>query len=794
MYKQNINSKVILAVLISFSLLFITSCGKKGSTGNTADGAPRGDENMGEIVKRRGLNSQDVLAAVKTYTPDNIKDEYVTLNSGGQEGNMIMYTVPSMRLLKYVPTATRQPYNGYGYSVESMKMMKNGFIEGSQILWGDTHHPGFSETDGDYNGKWAVVNDKANPRLFVISLKDWELKQVVQNPIFRSDHGGCFYTPNSEYIMEASQYPAPFDRKYYPLTQTSFEKHWRGGLTYWKFDNEKGKIDEKASFTFEFPPYTQDLSDAGKNASYGWGFTNSFCSEMYFGGIEKGRPPFEAGCSSKDVDYLHVTNWKKAEELIKSGKIKTKKVNGMTVIPIEEAVKHNLFYLIPEPKSPHGVDVDPTGDYIIVAGKLDSHAWVYSFAKIMKAIEEENFEGRDTYGVPIIALETALHGSVEVGLGPLHNQFDKEKGVVYTSIYVDSRVTKWDYINLKVLGYVPSHYNIGHLVAAHGDTKHPRGKYLISLNKLSIDRFNPVGPLHPQNHQLVDISGDEMHIIYDMPLPMGEPHYTAMIDVNNFNSETKYAPGTDIYAGKKSPYATEAGNEKVNLNGNTVEVFGTINNGQVTPKNISVDQGQKVIIHLTNLGQEKTDHYVYEVAAYDQMYRWRPGETATLEFVAEKAGTFPLLLDCVHSPDNRQLQGYLAVKKNQAAENARLLAYSKRVQADMQMQAFKPSSIEMKDLLPGEMEFLNYGCNACHKFGEDFNGPDLLMVDKRRTDKWLKEWILNPETHLKNADIEAMRQRYKLAMPNQNVSEEDVVKIIQYLKARTEQVMKKNQK
>ena len=794
MYKQNINSKVILAVLISFSLLFITSCGKKGSTGNTADGAPRGDENMGEVVKRRGLNSQDVLAAAKTYTPDKLTDEYVTLNSGGQEGNMIMYTVPSMRLIKYVPTAARQPYNGYGYSVESMDMMKKGFIDNAEILWGDTHHPGFSETDGDYNGKWAAINDKANPRIFVISLKDWELKQIVQNPIFRSDHGGCFFTPNSEYIMEASQYPAPFDRKYYPLTQTSFEKHWRGGLTYWKFDDEKGKIDEKASFTFEFPPYTQDLSDAGKIASYGWGFTNSFCSEMYFGGIEKGRPPFEAGCSSKDVDYLHVTNWKKAAELIKNGKLKTKKINGMTVIPMEESIKHGLLYLIPEPKSPHGVDVDPTGDYIIVAGKLDSHAWVYSFAKIMKAIEEKNFEGHDTYGIPIIALETALHGSVEVGLGPLHNQYDKEKGIVYTSIYVDSRVTKWDYINLKVLGYVPSHYNIGHLVAAHGDTKHPHGKYLISLNKLSIDRFNPVGPLHPQNHQLVDISGDEMHIIYDMPLPMGEPHYTSMIDVNNFNSITKYEVGTDIYANEKSPYATEADNEKVEVKGNTVEVFGTINNGQVTPKNISVDQGQKVIIHLTNLGQEKTDHYVYEVAAYDQMYRWRPGETATLEFVAEKAGTFPLLLDNVHSPENRQLQGYLAVKKNQAAENARLLAYSKRVQKDMQMQAFKPSSIEMKDLLPGEMEFLNYGCNACHKFGEDFNGPDLLMVDKRRSEKWLKEWILDPETHMKDPDIEAMRQRYKLAMPNQNVSEEDVVKIIDYLKARTEQVMKQNQK
>ena len=790
--KQNNINNWLFAALFG-SLIIFAGCGEqKGPAASGDIGAPRGDESFGDVVKRRGLNSDDVLAAAKTYTPDKIADEYVALNSGGQEGNMPMYTVPSMRMLKYVPTCTFQPYNGYGYSMETKKMMEKGFIDGQEILWGDTHHPGFSETNGLYNGKWATINDKANPRIYIVSLVDWELKDVIQNPIFRSDHGGNFFTPNSEYIMEASQYPAPLDRKYRPLSQTNFEKYWRGGLTYWKFDNETGDVDLKNSFTFEFPPYTQDLSDAGKLASYGWGFTNSFCTEMYYGGIESGRPPFEAGCSSRDVDYLHVTNWKKAAEVVKQGKYKI--VNGMKVIPIDVSIKEGLLYLIPEPKSPHGVDVDPTtGNYIIVAGKLDSHAWVYSFEKIMKAIDDKNFEGHDKYGIPIISLEDALHGSVEVGLGPLHNQFDDDEGVIYTSIYVDSRVTKWDYINLKVLGYVPSHYNIGHLVSSHGDALDPRGDYLISLNKLSIDRFNPVGPLHPQNHQLIDIKGgpnDEMKIIYDLPLPMGEPHYTSLIDVDNFSSVLKYDVGTDITTDKKSPYYTALGSEKVETKGNTVKVFGTINDGVVTPKDITVKQGQKVLIHLTNHGQSKTDHYVYEISAYDQMYRWRPGETATLDFVAEKAGMYPLLLDDIHHPGNRKLQGYLAVKFNSKAENKRLLAYAGRVQKDMEMQAFKPSAIEMKNMLPGEMEYLNHGCNACHRFGEEYNGPDLLMVDKRRNDEWLKSWITDTEKHLSEPDIEAMRQKYKLAMPNQNVSDEAADKIIEFLKAKSEQVMK----
>ncbi|NPA42910.1 MAG: Sec-dependent nitrous-oxide reductase [Chlorobi bacterium] len=779
-------------------VLFTVSCGGdkgKKAAGKSEIGAPRGKESFQDVVKRRGLNEDDVLAAVKTYTPDHIGDEAVAANSGGQEGNLPTYVVPSMRMVKYVPINTRQPYFGYGYSEETYNLMKDGFIDGEEILWGDTHHPGFSETDGLYNGKWLAINDKANPRVFIVDLRDWMVKQVIQNPIFRSDHGGTFFTPNSEYFMEAAQYPAPFDRKYYPLTEENFKKYWRGGLTYWKFDNETGKVDVENSFTFEFPPYTQDLSDAGKGVSYGWGFTNSFCSEMYFGGIERGRPPFEAGCSSRDVDYLHVTNWKKAEELIKQGKIGQTRINGMRVITIPEAVKYGLLYLIPEPKSPHGVDVSPDGRYIIVAGKLDSHAWVYDFNKIQDAIKNKKFDGTDPYGIPIINLEDALHGSVEVGLGPLHTQFDSRDGIVYTSIYVDSRVTKWNYKDLNVLAYVPSHYNIGHLVSYHGDTKKPRGKYLIALNKLSIDRFNPVGPLHPQNHQLIDIESEQPKIIYDLPLPMGEPHYTAMIgrDVYEDRVLKVYPVGTDITTMKKSPYATDLGQERVEDKGDVVEVFGTIKDGEVIPANLNVRQGQTVIIHLTNHGQGLYDTYIYEIASYDKMYPYKPGETATLKFKAEKAGVYPIMLDKQYDPSDRVQIGLLTVNYDEEAEKERVKAYAERIKWDQKVQAFQPSSIELKNMLPGELEFLNYGCNACHKFGEDFNGPDLYNVHKRRDEKWLREWILNPESKYNDADIQAMIKYYKLAMPNQHVAPEDVDKIIQYIKAKSEQLDKQRQ-
>ena len=169
------------------------------------------------------------------------------------------------------------------------------------------------------------------------------------------------------------------------------------GITYWKFDRKEGRLDPKESFSLELPPYSQDLSDAGKGPSDGWSFTNSFCSERYVGGIEKGRPPYEAGCSAKDTDYLHVINWKKAAELVKQGK--AKKINGHNVLMMETAIKEGILFLVPEPKSPHGVDVSPDGKFMIVSGKLDTHVSVYSFEKIQAAISPASSNPRP-YGIP----------------------------------------------------------------------------------------------------------------------------------------------------------------------------------------------------------------------------------------------------------------------------------------------------------------------------------------------------------------------------------------------------------
>jgi nitrous-oxide reductase len=684
-------------------------------------------DSLKDVMSKRGLTEKDVLAAAKTYTPTGGRDEYIALSSGGQSGQLIVYGIPSMRILKYVAVFTPEPWQGYGFDDESKAVLAQGKINGKDIVYGDTHHPAISETKGDYDGRYVFINDKANPRVAVIDLHDFETKQIVVNPHFKSAHGGTFVTPNTEYIMDAAQYAAPYSKDFVPLEE--FNDKYRGGLTYWKFNNEKGRIEAENSFTFELPPYSQDLSDAGKGPSEGWGFTNSFCSERYVGGIERGRPPFEAGCSSKDTDFLHVTNWKKAAELVNAGKVN--KVNGMYMIPIDQAVKEGLLYLVPEPKSPHGVDVTPDGKRLVVSGKLDSHTWVYSWDKIQNAINNKTFEGKDPYGIPIIALKTALDKSVNVGLGPLHTQFDSKPCVAYTSIYVDSMITKWDYCEGKVLDQLPVHYNVGHLMTMEGDTVKPDGKYLVSLNKLAIDRFNPVGPLHPQNHQLIDISGDKMELLYDMPLPLGEPHYVVAIKADKLKPAVRYKSGWNSRTDERSPYKTRAGREKIERNcdadGKCVtEVYGTTIRSHITPEIIEVTEGDTVKIHLTNL--ERAEDEVHGFAMYSQNVQLsiEPGKTASTTFVADKAGVYPYYCTEFCSALHLEMQGYLLVQpKGYKAKAGGMKEGTTYTQADYDKQV--KTNVETQAVIDSVVAFI-----TSHNY-QDF--PTVVALVEDATDQ-----------------------------------------------------------
>jgi nitrous-oxide reductase len=599
-----------------------------------------------------------VSAALQTYTPTGKKDTYLTFASGGHGGNMIVIGVPSMRILKYVGVFTPEPWQGYGFGDQSGQVLKMGSRFGKEMTWGDMHHPALSETAGDYDGEYIFVNDKANARIAVVDLHDFVTKQIVTSQLIQSDHGATFVTPNTEYVIESSQYPAPLGGGYAPIED--YQEKYRGAVIFWKFDREKGKIDPSNSFAMELPPYMQDLADAGKLASEGWVFINSFNTEMSYGGTLEGRPPMESGASQNDMDYMHIINLKAAEAVYKAGK--TTKIAGMDVITLETSNEEGLLHLLGEPKSPHGMDVTPDGKELVVSGKLDTHGTVYEFAKIKALIDAKKYAGKDQYGVPILPFEDSIRGQVEIGLGPLHTQFD-DKGNAYTSVFIESTVAKWSLKDLKLIEKIKVHYNVGHIVAAEGDTVSPDGGYLIAMDKWALDRFNKVGPLLPQNFQLININSEPMQLLYDMPLPLGEPHYAQMIKADKLNPVDVYKPaGYDVVTDEHSPYAVKAKEERIEREGKNVHVYMTSVRSHFTPDIIRVKKGDTVHLHITNVEQAHDATHGFTIGSYNVHSSLEPGKHVDITFVADREGTFPFYCTEFCSALHLEMAGYLLVE------------------------------------------------------------------------------------------------------------------------------------
>jgi len=610
-----------------------------------------------ELMTARGLSEADVEAALRTYVPTGKGDDYMIFASGGQSGQVLAIGAPSMRLLKLIGVFTPEPWQGYGYGGDSNAVLAAGDQGNHKITWADVHHPNLSETKGEYDGQYLFVNDKANARVAVIDLTDFATKQIVPNKLVSSDHGGAFVTPNTEYVIETSQYPAPLGREYVPIDQ--YKEKYRGLAMFWKFDRAKGRIDIEKSWAIELPPYTQDLADAGKLDSDGFVFINSFNTEMAIGGTLEGKPPIESGASQNDMDYLHIIDWKKAEKLVADGK--TVDIKGVKVISLTTAAQEGILHLIGEPKSPHGVDVTPDGKEMVVGGKLDTHATVYNFAKVKALIDGKQYEGKDHYGVPILNFQASIRGQAEIGMGPLHTVFDN-KGNAYTSVFLESAVAKWSLKELKVIEKVPVHYNIGHILAAEGDTVSPDGNYVVAMNKMSMDRFANVGPLYPQNFQLIDTTGEKMRMLVDMPIGIGEPHYSQMIKMDKLHPKKVYAPGENPITGQKDPHATIAGGEKIVRNGSTVDVYMTAIRSHFTPDRLELEEGDTVHLHITNLEQSEDQTHGFTLNMHNLNVSLEPGKHENVTFVADMPGVFPMYCTEFCSALHLEMAGYVLVK------------------------------------------------------------------------------------------------------------------------------------
>jgi nitrous-oxide reductase len=329
----------------------------------------------------------------------------------------------------------------------------------------------------------------------------------------------------------------------------------------------------------------------------------------------------------------------------------------VTVLDVTELP--DIVYFIPCPKSPHGCDVDPTGEYIVGSGKLAAMMPVFSFGKIQTAIKNKDYEG-DFNGIPVIKYEAALHGEVKKpGLGPLHTEFDNN-GNAYTSMFVSSEIVKWNVKTLEVLDRVPTYYSIGHLSVPGGPTSKPHGKYVIAYNKITKDRYLPTGPELTQSAQLYDISGEKMKLLLDFPTT-GEPHYAEAIPASMITPNS-----IKIYKieENENPYVAKGEKQtKVERKGNEVHVYMTAIRSHLTPDNIEgIKVGDDVYFHVTNLEQDWDVPHGFAIrGALNAEILIMPGETQTLKWRPQTPGVTPFYCTDFCSALHQEMSGYVRV-------------------------------------------------------------------------------------------------------------------------------------
>lgn len=602
-------------------------------------------------------------AAKRVYVAPGEKDEVYAFLSGGFSGQMSVYGIPSTRLFKIIPVFSVFPENGYGYDEETKNMLRttHGYVP-----WDDSHHIEASMTDGKQDGRWLFLNANNTPRLARIDLRSFETKEIIEIPNSAGNHASPFATENTEYLMAATRFSVPIPQASVPIENFS-KGDFKGTVSMVKVDPKSGRLSIELQILV--PGFDYDLSHCGKGKSHDWCFFTSYNSEQAYKMIE-------VGASKNDKDYILAFNWVRAKQCLDQGKASnfggeyyrnylpdnqpaiSEKLSGVKMLQPKDCP--GVMYYMPTPKSPHGTDVDPTGEYIVGGGKLATVIPVHSFSKLMEVKDKPEHRTGMIMDIPILKYESTLAGEVKKPcLGPLHTEFDG-KGYAYTSCFVSSEVVKWELGTWEVKQHLPAYYSVGHLSIVGGSSKEPYGKYLIALNKITKDRYLPVGMELPQSAQLYDISGGKAELLSDFPT-VGEPHYSQMIPAKLLmDKAAKIYPLEE----NKHPYAIK--NEKdarVVREGNTVRVYMTQIRSHFKPDTIEVRSGDTVFFHVTNLEQDFDIPHGFAVGGAPEMPNLliMPGQTRTFKWKAPKPGIYPFYCTDFCSALHQEMQQYIRV-------------------------------------------------------------------------------------------------------------------------------------
>lgn len=573
---------------------------------------------------KAGEPSAKVASAV-TYgefeVPPGQLDEYYTFSSGGHSGEARVYGCPSGRLIKRIPIFNLDCESGWGFTNESKAIIGTKMDGSPKYTTGDTHHVHGSYTDGTYDGKYLWTNDKIHSRLARIRLDYMVCDKIIDIPNVQGFHG---IFPDKRdpvdpkinhttrvFCGQEFHIPQPNDgrdendpKKYYCVftcvDAESMNVRWQC-----KID---GNLDLVAT--------SYDGTLAGSN--------------QY--NTENGVHYEEMMAAERDACVLF--NIARIEAAVKAGKYFT---IGDSKVPVVDGTKDAnkdpktaLTCYVPVPKNPHGVNATPDGKYFVCAGKLSPTATVIDLGLIHKWFNGELKTPRDT----VVA-------EPEIGLGPLHTGFDG-RGNAYTSLFLDSQIVKWNIDKAiaqfkgdkqidPVLDRIDVHYQPGHGFTSMGETKELDGKFFISGNKFTKDRFLPVGPRHPDQEQLIDIRGDKMRLIADHSVDP-EPHDSIIVKRDKIRTR-------QINDLNEHPLAVKDAKDcRVERKGKKVTVYLTSQAPAFGLREFTVRQGDDVTIILTNLDKVEDLTHGLAIPMYDINFVVNPQQTKSVTFKADKPG------------------------------------------------------------------------------------------------------------------------------------------------------------
>ncbi len=549
-------------------------------------------------------------------------DDYYVLSSGGHSGEMRIYGCPSGRTIKRIPVFNIDPMVGWGITNESKAIMGTR-PDGQLKYWtGDTHHVHGSYTDGTYNGKYFWVNDKLHSRVARVRGDTFETDRIVELPNVQGHHGifpdkcdpvdkainhttrvfaGAEFhipLPNDGRDMES---PDAYGCLFTCLDAETMEVRWQcrvDGNMDLVATTYDGRFAASNQYNMEGGAHYEDMMSAEQDA-----------------------------CVFFDIARI--------EAAVAAGKATTIGDSKVPVVDGRRAAnadpKTALTCYVPVPKNPHGVNASPDGKYFVCSGKLSPTCSVIELTKVAQWFDGELKNPRD-----------AVIAEPNLGLGPLHTGFDN-KGNAYTTLFLDSKIVKWNVDaaiaqfkgdkNAKVvLDSVDVHYQPGHGYTSMGETKNADGRFFNSGNKFSKDRFLPVGPLHVETEQLIDISGEKMVLVHDHTA-YPEPHDAIIVSPDVIKTR-------QIYNLDEFPNAVSAETAGIERDGNKVHIRLTSQAPAYSMREFKVKKGDIVTITLTNLDKVEDLTHGFGIPKYNVNFIVNPQETKSVTFLADKPGVY----------------------------------------------------------------------------------------------------------------------------------------------------------